>query len=112
MASHWNCFNCGDDCFDQLDRNPAYYGGYKVAVWCAVCAYACNQRSGYPVSDPDYLILKNGVVCIAESYALKATPDGPFIKNSITKQKEKPCQICNRNNDIGVKVCWSCGNKP
>lgn len=27
-------------------------------------------------------------------------------------RQEKPCQVCRRKNDLGVKVCWSCGNHP
>lgn len=27
-------------------------------------------------------------------------------------RKEKPCQVCQKKNDIGVTVCWSCGNQP
>jgi hypothetical protein len=26
--------------------------------------------------------------------------------------KEKPCCHCGRNNDIGIEVCWNCGNNP
>jgi hypothetical protein len=31
---------------------------------------------------------------------------------TLTIRQEKPCQVCNRNNDIGVATCWNCGNKP
>lgn len=39
------------------------------------------------------------------------------IRSDVTPQKssvrqEKPCQVCKRKNDLGVKVCWSCGNCP
>jgi hypothetical protein len=27
-------------------------------------------------------------------------------------RQEKPCQVCKRNNDVGVATCWNCGNKP
>jgi hypothetical protein len=27
-------------------------------------------------------------------------------------RQEKPCQLCSRPNDVGVSVCWSCGNQP
>jgi hypothetical protein len=27
-------------------------------------------------------------------------------------RQEKPCQLCKRPNDVGVSVCWSCGNQP
>ena len=25
---------------------------------------------------------------------------------------EKPCKGCQRMNDVGVKICWCCGNSP
>lgn len=38
--------------------------------------------------------------------------DGP-CENQVSKARvEKPCQACSRMNDIGVSVCWCCGNKP
>jgi hypothetical protein len=27
-------------------------------------------------------------------------------------RQEKPCQTCGKNNDVGVNVCWCCGNQP
>jgi hypothetical protein len=27
-------------------------------------------------------------------------------------RQEKPCQTCGKNNDVGVSVCWCCGNQP
>lgn len=27
-------------------------------------------------------------------------------------RQEKPCQVCGRNNDVGVSICWMCGHKP
>ena len=29
-----------------------------------------------------------------------------------SSRQEKPCQVCKRPNDLGVKSCWSCGNAP
>jgi hypothetical protein len=31
---------------------------------------------------------------------------------TLTIRQEKPCQVCKRNNDVGVATCWNCGNKP
>jgi hypothetical protein len=30
----------------------------------------------------------------------------------MSKPKEKACQSCDRMNDLGVKVCWYCGESP
>ena|SRR5258708_5416344 len=27
-------------------------------------------------------------------------------------RQEKPCQGCGKLNDVGVRVCWCCGNQP
>jgi hypothetical protein len=29
-----------------------------------------------------------------------------------SERQEKPCQVCKRPNDVGVNVCWNCGNAP
>lgn len=34
------------------------------------------------------------------------------IHNQNNVRQEKPCRLCQRKNDIGVTVCWSCGNHP
>jgi hypothetical protein len=34
------------------------------------------------------------------------------IASAITARQEKPCQTCGKNNDVGVSVCWCCGNQP
>jgi hypothetical protein len=31
---------------------------------------------------------------------------------TVPTRQEKPCQVCSRPNDVGVNVCWSCGNQP
>jgi hypothetical protein len=31
---------------------------------------------------------------------------------SASGRQEKPCQVCKRNNDVGVSICWMCGNQP
>jgi hypothetical protein len=31
---------------------------------------------------------------------------------TVPTRQERPCQVCSRNNDVGVSVCWSCGNQP
>lgn len=31
---------------------------------------------------------------------------------AIGQRQEKPCQVCKRNNDLGVSICWNCGNQP
>jgi hypothetical protein len=36
--------------------------------------------------------------------------DAPTIKPSL--RQEKPCQVCQKPNDVGVKSCWNCGNAP
>lgn len=27
-------------------------------------------------------------------------------------EKERSCKVCGKKNDVGVKVCWCCGNAP
>ena|SRR5258708_15513 len=36
------------------------------------------------------------------------------IKQVVTPpvREEKPCQGCGKPNDVGVKICWMCGNQP
>ena len=29
-----------------------------------------------------------------------------------TARQEKPCQVCSKLNDVGVSICWLCGNNP
>lgn len=31
---------------------------------------------------------------------------------SLSIPQEKPCQVCSKRNDIGVRVCWHCGSVP
>jgi hypothetical protein len=36
----------------------------------------------------------------------------PTVPSNNGIRQEKPCQVCKRNNDVGVHVCWNCGNAP
>lgn len=37
--------------------------------------------------------------------------DKPVNKTIVTII-ETPCRICTKMNDIGITICWSCGNQP
>jgi hypothetical protein len=36
----------------------------------------------------------------------------PEDYSGFPKVQEAPCQVCGRANDVGVNVCWGCGNHP
>jgi hypothetical protein len=46
-----------------------------------------------------------------DRFVIVSEDDAPTSVNASERQ-EKPCQVCKRNNDIGISVCWNCGNQP
>lgn len=36
----------------------------------------------------------------------------PTTTVGIAVRQEKPCKVCRRPNDLGVRSCWHCGNAP
>jgi hypothetical protein len=39
--------------------------------------------------------------------------DSPIaVAAASTARQEKPCQVCSKMNDVGVSICWMCGNQP
>jgi hypothetical protein len=35
-----------------------------------------------------------------------------FLNEDQINKKEFPCKLCKRMNDVGVSMCWFCGNNP
>jgi len=62
-----------------------------------------------------YYIAPNPERFLGKKYIWRDKDKVKFIQSSnlnIISVQEKPCQVCNRMNDLGKTVCWWCLNIP
>jgi hypothetical protein len=94
----------------RLEKDPTW-GSVFYVNWSRECD--ANLINGPFTFNLDWEIMAPDSENLTSSGLLKHFPTYDDILPIIKPiRQEKPCQVCRNLNDVGVLVCYSCGNKP
>jgi hypothetical protein len=98
-------YNCTEIfvCYNQTDCGGVHITKSVVDYW--------TKKYSQSLSDYSKYYNKYGS-WIGFSRLKLLNNAGTNVQLSSSKREENPCQVCKRMNDVGVKTCWNCGNKP